>query len=200
MTLSKRTSGTTLRRLPDGYDLDHLRGALEYLTQFRVAVDGGAHRGIWTAEMVTRFESVVAFEPRREYADAITDALVFDVVLGAEMGRCAIVEGDKNDGQAHVADGATHTIRPLDWYGLADVDFLKLDLEGYELNALHGAKETIEGSRPAILVEQNGLCARYGYTVDDLERWLVAAGYTETAAFGVDHLWLPNARRRRLQH
>ena len=43
--------------------------------------------------------------------------------------------------------------KPLDQYGLEDVGFLKIDVEGHELAVLRGATETISRSYPSILVE-----------------------------------------------
>ena len=203
--MSESSPGSTrkLRDLPDDYDLDHLTGALEHLTDFRVAIDGGAHRGIWTREMAKRFEAVIAFEPRRYFSEQIVGAeehiFVFPFALGANYGSCDIRDGDKNTGQAHVTKGLTYTMRPLDFYDFEHVDFLKLDLEGYELLALHGAAQTIETWHPAILVEQNGLSERYGYTDDDLAQWLGQHGYELTAEFGVDKLYC-HEYRLGLQH
>jgi FkbM family methyltransferase len=41
----------------------------------------------------------------------------------------------------------------IDALSLPRVDFIKLDIEGMELDALEGARETIERSRPIVLVE-----------------------------------------------
>lgn len=41
----------------------------------------------------------------------------------------------------------------LDGFGLKRLDFLKIDIEGMELEALHGARETIARLQPMILVE-----------------------------------------------
>ena len=49
---------------------------------------------------------------------------------------------------------AMHLIR-LDDYGLDRLDFLKLDIEGFEFKALHGAQELIKKYRPRMLIEMH---------------------------------------------
>lgn len=180
-----------LADLPDDYTLDRLRAALMYVKRFRVAVDGGAHRGIWTRELAKHFRTVIAFEPNEALALKIGVGFVHYVALGESPSECAMTDGEKNTGQRHVVPGEGTRIAALDAFGIRDLDFLKLDLEGYELPALKGAARTIEEYRPAILVEQNGLCQRYGYTMLDLVDWLKHRGYLRVDSWGVDVLYLP---------
>ena len=63
-----------------------------------------------------------------------------------------MAEGDKNTGQGHVIAGEAITMLPLDHFKIARLDFLKLDLEGYELPALKGAEQTINYYLPAIML------------------------------------------------
>jgi hypothetical protein len=59
----------------------------------------------------------------------------------------------------------------LDDFGFTRLDFLKLDIEGMELEALEGARRTVETCRPIMLVEY--VKARPGV----LHAWLEARGY-----------------------
>ena len=43
----------------------------------------------------------------------------------------------------------------LEEQGVHGVDFIKMDIEGSELNALHGARMTLRKYRPPILIELN---------------------------------------------
>lgn len=197
MLTTHPSESVALRDLPDDYDLDHLRGALAHIERFRTAVDGGAHRGIWTRELARNFDQVIAFEPKEGLARQIPYGFVHYVALGETEGTCSIKEGSKNTGQGHVIPGKDVYMAPLDQFAIVNLDFLKLDLEGYELPALKGAAQTIATWKPAIMVEQNGLCARYGYTAADLHNWLAERGYRRVDSWGVDVLYLPNNEYRR---
>src|SRR5262245_47380652 len=59
----------------------------------------------------------------------------------------------------------------LDECDLPRVDFIKLDVEGMELEALEGAKKTIEGSHPVLLIE------KIKTDTDQLRRWLKDHSY-----------------------
>ena len=185
--------------LPDDHDINHLRGALRILKEnieFNVAIDGGAHRGIWTSIFAERFKCVYAFEPMTENFIRIPD---FDNVnkincaLGNEEGTFCMAPGKHNTGQWHIGLDKNNlnptAIVRLDSYNLSP-DLIKLDIEGFELLALKGAEETIKRSKPAIMVEMNGLSERYDYTDDDLRTYLSDFGYREVGKWNKDYLFL----------
>jgi FkbM family methyltransferase len=64
----------------------------------------------------------------------------------------------KGDGYRHCAVPA----RPLDEYikttGVDRIDFMKIDVEGFELEVLRGARQTIERCKPVIYCEVNHWC------------------------------------------
>jgi FkbM family methyltransferase len=59
----------------------------------------------------------------------------------------------------------------IDEYDLPRVDFIKLDVEGMELEALEGASKTIKRSNPILLVE------RIKSSTEEISRWLTERGY-----------------------
>jgi FkbM family methyltransferase len=59
----------------------------------------------------------------------------------------------------------------LDEFNLPRVDLIKIDVEGMELEALEGAKRTIERSHPVMLIEKIKTDAK------KLTEWLEAEGY-----------------------
>jgi FkbM family methyltransferase len=67
--------------------------------------------------------------------------------------------------------------------GIGRVDFVKIDVEGAELQVLEGGEDVIEAHRPAMLIEIEARhTARYGHSPEDVAGWLTRRGY-------VMHTW-----------
>lgn len=188
---------TDLAHLSPTHDLDHLTGALDRIPAYRrrLAVDGGAHTGGWTRVLASEFDEVVAFEPVDRFAEMIDDrgdVTVHRVALGQRLGRCVMEDGPDNLGQAHVASGEGSWIVPLDGFNLIDLDFLKLDVEGFEQPALEGAKATIEAWRPWVMIERNELAREYyGADPEGAHKRLRQWGYREVGRWNRDTLYAP---------
>jgi FkbM family methyltransferase len=62
--------------------------------------------------------------------------------------------------------------------GLTRIDFIKADIEGWEMHALRGAEQSLARFKPALFLEVSGAhLARAGETAEGLFRWLQARGY-----------------------
>jgi FkbM family methyltransferase len=168
------------------YQLNKFEAALPFLKHKRVAIDVGAHVGLWTRVMAPHFDQVHAFEPVTEHVYCFADnvrpcdnvVLRADCIVGAESGGHAqIVRVAGNSGNAHVgtpargAEGVALPIRALDDLLAADlaVDFVKIDVEGYELEVVRGASNTIGRCKPVMIVEQKpGNAERYGHKTGEV--------------------------------
>lgn len=75
--------------------------------------------------------------------------------------------------------GLTESVpmRRVDGLSLDRLDFLKLDVEGHELDVLEGARRTLEQLRPVVYAEIDLTDPRPAGNRDDLVRFLDAAGY-----------------------
>ena len=61
----------------------------------------------------------------------------------------------------------------LDTRMLSKIDFMKIDVEGYELKVLNGALRTIELCQPTMVIEINRVALeRQGATPDQIFGWL----------------------------
>jgi FkbM family methyltransferase len=154
------------------YQYAKLEMALRHVKQFRVAVDIGAHVGLWSRVLASRFDRVEAFEPMPEHRDcfvlnvAADNVSLHDCALGASEAEARMTIFHGNSGHSHVADGGEVVVPmlTLDSFGLEDVDFCKIDVEGYERNVILGAIDTLKRCKPTLIVEQkprNG--SRYGH-------------------------------------
>ena len=176
--------------LPDDFDLWKLHNALEFVTSFRCAIDAGAHRGIWTQALLDKFDRVYSFEPVDELFSQIPNRNRVNCALGADFDWVGIAPGDRNNGQGHVVEGNDVKMVPLDYFDIEEVDFLKIDVEGYEFEVLIGGAHTIYRDKPVILVEQNGLCERYGYKDTDITALLEGWGYKQAGQWHKDVLYV----------
>jgi hypothetical protein len=81
-------------------------------------------------------------------------------------------------------------VRQLDSLGLPQVDALKIDVEGAELNVLRGAEKTINRDHPGILIEfSEDNTRQFGYEPGAIKDWLEARGYNTFQQVGIEDLW-----------
>lgn len=144
-----------------------------------VALDCGANIGIYTLEwarLMTDWGFVMSFEPQDRifYALAGNVAInnlfnvkAFNRAVGASNGPVMMPAPDyQQPGQfgglnlygradigQEIKSAAPIEVVTIDSLGLTRVDFIKIDIEGMELEALKGARETIARNRPYLLVE-----------------------------------------------
>lgn len=143
------------------------------------AVDAGANIGVFTYGFLARGASVVAIEPQPECAAQIRafydmglprttsprrGSLSVHVEALSDKAGTAVLyvplkNGKVDDESASLEPDEGESmrfdvpVRPLDDYGLDNVQVIKMDVEGRELPAIAGAAKTIARWRPSILVE-----------------------------------------------
>jgi len=158
-----------------------------YVDKFGVALDIGAHVGLYALRLARRFEAVYAFEPDIHNFDCLVTNVVrlgnihcCQAALGASsvevrmVGKPSVskrVEHFTTEQEAKVCLTAVQ-MRPLDWFGL-EPDFVKIDVEGYERLVLVGGEKTFRKHRPVVILEDKGHWARYGSSspLSLLENW-----------------------------
>ncbi len=71
-----------------------------------------------------------------------------------------------------------------------DPDLLQLDVEGFEENALKGAKKTIMRARPIIIIEQKKL-GKNGMTDPEIAIMIQRMGYFFAERVWSDNVFIP---------
>ena len=85
------------------------------------------------------------------------------MALGNEHGCVAFDYNEAHTGETHVAAGKRGLIPlgKLDDFKLEGIDFIKIDVEGFELSVLQGAEATLRANQPIIIVEEKMHGARH---------------------------------------
>lgn len=166
------------------YQFPKFAACFPLIKKFDHAVDVGGHCGLWSRVFERCFDRVTAFEPvpaHREcfngnvpHRDGVT---LHPYCLGDKPGtvrlnahqsvsaKSKILAGVGSTGDTHVSPNGDldAEVRTLASFDLIDVDFLKIDVEGYEKFVVQGGEQMIRRDKPAIIVEQKpGHAERYG--------------------------------------
>jgi len=145
-----------------------LKLAARQAPERRVAVQAGGNAGMYPAILAPMFEKVVTFEPEAlnfyclgKNCRQFDNVEAYEGVVGNSTDKVGLArrtgwDGEKtcvNTGSVEVqGDGPIPQFR-IDDLKLPYLDFLQLDVEGYELKALEGAADTIDKHSPVIMLE-----------------------------------------------
>lgn len=151
-----------------------------------IVIDIGANIGNHTLYFLNEAQArkVYAFEPvfntflllrKNVMLNQLQDRTVlYCCGLGAEAGRADISAWQSsNNGAAHLSakeDGAIE-VHCLDEFAIKDIRLIKIDVEGWEVEVLKGAKETLNRYHPNVITEV------FPYHVERVCRFMDALGY-----------------------
>jgi FkbM family methyltransferase len=168
--------------------------SLPYLRGTNNAVDIGCRDGEYTRYLQRQFPHVYAFDARmrKSFGHNVDVERVthFVCALGDAAGEIEMYGGTH--------DPAINPIRSvvrcftLDSFQLSNVDYMKIDVEGFERKVLAGAEYTIARWRPVIVIEQNDV-RMAGEEPYAAKTWLEERGYRHVATCprGWDHIMIP---------
>jgi FkbM family methyltransferase len=162
-------------------ELENIFVIVDLLPDQAIIVDGGANIGFFAIPVAQRVQDrgsrVIAFEPQRELFYALAGTIVLNDLsncwvhnlgLGDRASQAQMppvnygAQGDYGTVNLELVDTkipkcyySTNTVDivTIDSMNLPRLDFLKLDVEGYELEALAGARNTLTQHRPCVWVE-----------------------------------------------
>lgn len=175
---------------------------MDVIEDYRVAVDGGAHVGTWSALMSVHFGRVLAFEPNAptfemlvENTGGLGNVVARQQAIMDKAGPVRVFAPRPNKALTgwqveSSVDGDVSALAiddlELDFCGL-----IKLDLEGAELLALRGAEKTLRRCRPVLVVECCGLSSRFGHSDRGIQGHLQSSDYRELFRSGPDRVFVP---------
>jgi FkbM family methyltransferase len=145
-----------------------------------VTLDIGANIGCTAILFAQLSKKVYAFEPspttfalleRNILRSGMRNVSLQNIGLGAEPGEFTLTFSPSNRSGAFVSNqtqaSVGHTVEKITIrqtdeavksLGLPRVDFMKIDVEGFEGHVLRGATQTLAACRPAVVLELNHWC------------------------------------------
>jgi FkbM family methyltransferase len=151
---------------------------LQFQDQFATStcLDVGANVGNHTCYLSDRFQRVIAFEPNPSCFHLLEcnvknnshNAIVYNFGLSTDTGTLRFVENDKNLGGSGFVDEDNLNERDfkekrlqvrngdaflLENYPNAKFSFIKIDVEGHEIQVLRGLEITIRKNKPIVALE-----------------------------------------------
>lgn len=168
------------------------------------SVDVGANLGIYTQMLLRQRQRVVAVEPNpglaRRLRSAFGDRIrVVEAALSSEPGRATIhvpiLRGREIDTRATL-EPELHAgmmtrrlevnVRTLDTLDVSDVDFLKIDVEGHELEVIRGGMRMLKATQPRLLIEMEE--RHRSHVIEHMVKLLGPLGYRGCFIAGLEVL------------
>ena len=146
------------------HDQNLHKKVLEFSTARNHMVDVGGNVGRWSIEFAKHFKIVSAFEPAPYHIDCFTQNChqytninLFPYGLSNEnkKGTLEVIVPEHFGSTRVNTDADGHIVlKTLDEHKFNNVDVLKIDVEGEELNVMKGAVATIKKCAPVIVIER----------------------------------------------
>ncbi len=137
-------------------------------------IDVGAHVGCWAVKLAPFYDKVHAFEPHPEAFKALEEnvklnelnnVVTYNKAVGSENKEIQLTLYEHSSHSTlfehHPMEEHTGPIKGLHTIGLVRLDdykfdkvgFIKIDTEGYEVEVVKGALETIKKHKPKLCIE-----------------------------------------------
>jgi FkbM family methyltransferase len=170
---------------------------IESLKNKRTIIHAGGNVGAYTLKFADAFDTVYVFEPDVTNFKCLClntadreNVFQFRAALGNRATQVSITKDNpENCGTFRIKEDGNIPVVTIDSLRLTEVDCIHLDIEGYEMNALLGAENTIRAYRPLIVVEWLDYGKNYGWDNKDIIKLLIDIGYTKMKQIGSDMMF-----------
>lgn len=186
-----------------GYQVDQRNEIIKTIKDkkktLRNCIDIGSHVGFWAKDFCKEFNHVYCFEPIEEVRECFkenvkdTNYTIYPHALGNTNGTVKLHWNENETGNTYVSDTGNREIeikRLDDIEDMKDIDYIKMDAEGYELEILKGATQLIEQQMPFIHLEiKQKILDKQNIDQQSIENWLSSIGYVKIIKVKSEHLY-----------
>lgn len=148
--------------------------------KFRTVLDIGAWCGTWSKAIEPYAKTVVAYEPDKTHfacleRNCTQNCKPMNLAVGSAMKNVSLTEDDFTQSKRVYADGDIAMVT-IDSIEQQDIDLIKIDVEGYEMEVLRGAKLKLPSVK-YIMIELNNNTKKYGSSNLQVEKYLKELGF-----------------------
>ena len=167
--------------------------------KFNHILDIGAWVGTWTTAMNEFCGRVVAFEPDPVHYECLVkncpdDVETHQLAVGNEQKMISLSEDNFTQAKRIVGEGSIPMVT-VDSLKLDDVDLIKIDVEGYEMEVLKGAENTLENVN-YLMIELNNNAKKYGSSNLEIEKFLRKMKFEVLIKVWPDVVWRKKVKRK----
>jgi len=141
--------------------------SLKFVNSFKLAIDIGACVGFWAKDLCKIFSKVICFEPYKPSADCLEKNLnyfknynLYRIALSKNSGTSRLFFNKESVGGNTLGQDGTNfknfidiPIKTLDNYNFKNVNYIKMDIQFHELDALIGGTKTLIDNDPVLCIE-----------------------------------------------
>ena len=195
------------------HDLKQWRYCLDKIKNFRTCIDFGAHVGTSAIQYSKSFEKIISFEPLPNLFECLeyntkdlSNVEIHNFAISDTNGFTNIFVNPDNSGSNVIQSDETNKIiksrwgnknrvdfvntppiqvetRTIDSFGFTDVDFIKIDTEGFNIKPLMGMEETLRNNSPLIMMER-------GQEKNPGKKYLLSMGYKLLSTIDIDEIYI----------
>jgi FkbM family methyltransferase len=177
----------------------HFKTVISYLiSPGDTVIDAGAnfgYNGVLMGKQIGPNGALISFEPQRIIYQQMNGNLILNGIYNAVTFQVALGDGSisstnmapvnynlswVNIGDTSIGEGGEEiNIFKLDEIELEKLDFIKLDIQGYELFMLKGAENHLKNFKPDLFIEiEPHQLEKFNITEDQLKDYIKSLGYS----------------------
>jgi len=148
--------------------------------KMKTVIDVGAWCGTWAKAIEPFAKKVIAFEPDKTHFECLQRNCTINCTprmeaVGSEIKWISLTEDDFTQAKRVDQQGDIR-MTTIDSMEYQDVDMIKIDVEGYEMEVLKGATKTLE-SVQYLMIEVKNNTKKYGSSNREVEKHIESLGF-----------------------
>jgi|TARA_B100001996_G_scaffold378658_1_gene363166 FkbM family methyltransferase len=166
------------------------KNALKHVKKFRTCLDIGSNIGLWTSDLAQEFDKVICFEPNKKFIETFHKNIQDKNVI---LHNCGLSNRQHTAYQIQTStvmldEPGNIECKTLDSFNLRSIDFIKIDVDGFEAHVLAGALETLKNNEAVLNIEMERL--KRSKVCIKVRKMLRSVGYNWVNRVRSDEVWI----------